>query len=66
MVERFNGTLKSMLKHSFCSLHGQWDLALLLVLGEYRSTLCRATGFTPAELLLGGNIRTPLKVLKEQ
>ena len=66
MVERFNGTLKSMLKRSFCSFHGQWDLALPLVLGEYHSTPCRATGFTPAELLLGGNIRTPLKVLKEQ
>ena len=66
MVERFNGTLKTMLKRSFCSFHGQWDLALPLVSGEYRSTPCRATGFTPAKLLLGGNIRTPLKVLKEQ
>ena len=66
MVERFNGTQKSMLKRSFCSFHGQWDRALPLVLGEYRSTPCRATGFTPAELLLGGNIRTPLKVPKEQ
>ena len=37
-----------------------------LWLGEYRSTPCRATGFTLAKLLLGGNIRTPLKVLKEQ
>ena len=66
MVERFNGTLKSMLKCSLLSFHGQWDQALPLVLGEYRSTPCRATGFTPAELLLGGNIRTPLKVPKEQ
>ena len=37
-----------------------------MVLREYRSTPCRATGFTPAELLFGRNIRTPLKVLKEQ
>ena len=66
MVERFNGTLKSMPKCSLCSFHGQWDQALPLVLGEYHCTPCRATGFTPAELLLGGNIRTPLKVLKEQ
>ena len=66
MVKRFNGTLKSMLKRSLCSFYGLWDQALPLVLGEYRSTPCTATGFTPAELFLGGNIRTPLKVLKEQ
>ena len=31
MVERFNGTLKSMLKRSLCSFHGQWDQVLPLV-----------------------------------
>ena len=55
-----------MLKRSLCSFHGQWNQALLLLLGEYRSTPCRVTGFTPAELLLGGYIRTPFNVLKGQ
>ena len=63
MVERFNATLKSMLRKSLSAFQGQWDEALLFVLGEYRSTPCRATGFTPAELLLGHNIRTPLAVV---
>ena len=53
MVERFNATLKLMLRKSLSAFQGQWDKALPFVLGEYRSTPCRATGFTPAELLLG-------------
>lgn len=61
MVEHFNGTLKSILRRSLFTFNDQWD-----VLGKYRSTPCRATGFTPAELVLGKNIRTPLAVLKEQ
>ena len=66
MVERFNATLKSMLRKSLSAFQGQWDEALPFVLGEYRSTPCRATGFTPAKLLLGNNIRTPLAVMRYQ
>ena len=66
MVERFNGTLKSMLKRSLSTFHSQWDQALPFVLGEYRSSPCRATGFTPAELLLGRNLITPMENLKNQ
>ena len=39
MVERYNGTLKSMLKRSLSTFHGQWDQALPFVLGEYRKSL---------------------------
>ena len=66
MVERFNATLKSMLRKSLSAFQGQWDEALPFVFGEYRNTPCRTTGFTPAELLLGHNIRTPLAVMKYQ
>ena len=66
MVERFNATLKSMLRKSLSACQGLWDEALPLVLGEYRITSCRATGFTPAELSLGHNIRTPLAVMNYQ
>ena len=66
MVERFNATLKSMLRKSLSVFQGQWDKALPFVLGEYRSTPCRTTCFTPAELLLGHNIRIPLAVMKYQ
>ena len=36
------------------------------MLGEYQSSHCKATGFTPAELLLGESIRTPLAVMQHQ
>ena len=35
LVERFNATLKSMLKKMLKVWNGQWDLALPHVLGEY-------------------------------
>ena len=66
MVERFNATIKSMFRKSQSVFQGQWDNALPFVLGEYRSTPCRTTGFIPAELLLGHNISTPLAVMKYQ
>ena len=66
VVRRFNGTLKSMVKRSLSSFHGQWDQALPFILGEYHSSPCRATGFTPTELLLGKNLNTPLGILKNQ
>ena len=34
MVERFNATLKSMLRKSLSAFQGQWDEALPFVLGE--------------------------------
>ena len=64
MVEHFNGCFKSMLKRSLSTFHGQWDQALSFVLGDYRSSPCRATVFTPAELLLGRNLELPWRFLK--
>ena len=56
-----------MKKNSFLStFHGQWDQDLPFVLGEYRSSPCRATGFTPAKLLLGRNLKTTLEIFKIQ
>lgn len=66
MVERFNQTMKTMLDRSMSAFGGQWDQALPFVLGEYHSSPSRATGFTPAELLLGRNVRMPLKSLRKQ
>ena len=58
--------LNQCLKRSMSTFHGQWDQALSYVLGEYHSSHCRATGFTPAELLLGTNLKIPLEILKNQ
>ena len=66
MVERFNFTMKVMLDRSKAAFKGQWDLALPFILGEYQSSPCRATGLTPAELMLGRNLRTTLASLKSQ
>ena len=53
MMERFNSTLKTMLKKILELWIGQWDLALPHVLGEYRRAPLDTTGFTPSELLYG-------------
>ena len=66
LVERFNATLKSMLKKFLSAFQVHWDDALPFVLGEYRSTPCRATGVTLAELLLGYIIRKPLAVMAKE
>ena len=66
MFERFNQTMNVMLKKNMATWNSQWDLALPFVLGEYRTTPNATTGFTPSELLQGRQIRTPLKVFKEQ
>ena len=66
MVERFNGTLKQMLRKILPDWEGQWDKAVLYILGEYISTPNETTGFTPSELLFGRQIRGPLQALTEK
>ena len=51
MVERFNPTLKTMLKKTLKLWKGQWDLALPHELGEYRRAPRDTTGLTPSETL---------------
>ena len=65
MVERLNGTVKTMLKRSKSAFKGQWDIALPFVMGECRSCPNRTMGFSPAELLYGQQLRTPLQVMKD-
>lgn len=66
VVERFNRTMGRLLDQAEPQFHGQWDEALPIVLGEYRSTPCRATGFAPSELMFGRNIRTPVRAIRDQ
>ena len=59
--------MKVKLDRSKAAFKGQWDLALPFIYVEYLSSPCRATGFTPAELMLGRNLqKTPLASLKSQ
>lgn len=66
LVERFNGTLKQMLKAYAVVEPLKWDVHLPYVLFAYREVPNETTGFTPFELLYARHVRGPLDILKEQ
>lgn len=66
LVERFNGTLKQMLKAYAVVEPLKWDVHLPYVLFAYREVPNETTGFTPFELLYARHVRGPLYILKEQ
>ena len=59
MVERFNRTLKSMLRKHTATFGSQWDRYLSGVLWAYRNTPHDSTKEKPSFLLLGIDCRTP-------
>jgi hypothetical protein len=59
MVERFNRTLKTMLRKHAAKFGSQWDRYLSGVLWAYRNVLHDSTGEKPSFLLLGVDCRTP-------
>ncbi len=59
MVERFNRTLKAMLRKQAATFGAQWDRYLSGVLWAYRNTPHEATGEKPSFLLFGVDLRTP-------
>jgi len=63
LVERFNKTLKSMLRRLVSK---DWDRLLPYVLLAYRKVPQSTTGFSPFELLYGREVRGPLDVLREE
>ena len=65
LVERFNGTLKAMLKKFVNHNQKDWDDCLPHLLFAYREVPQESTGFSPFELLYGRRVRGPLDVLKE-
>ena len=64
LVERFNGTLKAMLRKSAREDGKDWDKLLPYVLFAYREVPQESTGFSPFELLYGRDVRGPLDVIK--
>jgi transposase InsO family protein len=52
-TERFNGTLKSMLKKLCSERDVEWDVMLPYVLFAYREVPHEETGYSPFELLYG-------------
>ena len=65
LVERFNGTFKSMIKKFTRKNKKDWDEYLPYLLFAYREVPQESTGFSPFEMLYGRRVRGPLDVLRE-
>jgi len=65
LVERFNRTLKSLLRKLVNKEGRDWDRLLPYILFAYREVPHDTTGFSPFELLYGREVRGPLDVLKD-
>ena len=65
LVERFNGTLKSMLRKLCGEQPRQWHRYIEPLLFAYREVPQEATGFSPFELLYGRQVRGPMQILKD-
>ncbi|KAL2103054.1 hypothetical protein ACEWY4_002222 [Coilia grayii] len=65
MVERFNQTLKAMLRKFVNDTGSDWDQWLPYLLFAYREVPQASTGYSPFELLFGRTVRGPLDVLRE-
>ena len=65
LVERFNQTLKSMLRKFVSESGTNWDQWLPYLLFSYREVPQASTGFSPFELLYGREVRGPLDILRE-
>ena len=64
-VERFHGTLVPMLK-KVVDRRLDWPPQLSFCLFAIRASPNRSTGFSPFELLLGRNVRSPLDMIREE
>ena len=65
LVERFNKTLRAMLRKVAAEDKLNWDKWLPYLLFAYREVPQDSTGFSPFELLYGRAVRGPLDILKE-
>ncbi|KAK7089611.1 hypothetical protein V1264_025097 [Littorina saxatilis] len=65
LVERFNGTLKAMIKKLCVEDPKTWDRFIPGVLFAYREVPQESTGFSPFELLYGRTVRGPMAILRD-
>ena len=64
LVEKFNGTLKQILKRLCSEKPRDWDRYLPAVLFAYREVPQESLHFSPFELVYGRTVRGPLEILK--
>ena len=65
MVERFNGTLKTILRKIAIEKPKDWGRYVQTLLSAYREMPNESTGFSPFELLYGRTPRGPVTILQE-
>lgn len=65
LVERFNGTLKLVLKRLCAERPKDWDRYLGPALFAYREVPQESSRFSPFELVYGWSVRGPMTILKE-
>ncbi|KAK7108528.1 hypothetical protein V1264_016261 [Littorina saxatilis] len=65
LVERFNGTLKSMLKKLAMEQPEKWDEFIPALLFAYREVPQDSLGFSPFELLYGRTVKGPMQILRQ-
>ena len=65
LVERFNKTLKQMLKKAAANEGKDWDKPIPYLLFAYREVPQESTGYSPFELMYGREVRGLMDVLKE-
>ena len=65
LVERFNGTLKCMLRKMCVEDPKTWDRFVPAVLFASREVPQASTGFSPFELLYGRTVRGPMAILRD-
>ncbi|XP_040072714.1 uncharacterized protein LOC120844827 [Ixodes scapularis] len=65
LVERFNGTIKQMLRRMCQERPRDWDRYLPALLFAYREVPQSSSRFSPFELLYGRRVRGPLTILRE-
>ena len=65
LCEKFNGTLKKILKRLCEKNPKNWDRYLDAALFAYREAPQESTGFSPFELLYGRSVRGPMQILQE-
>ncbi|RUS75619.1 hypothetical protein EGW08_016612 [Elysia chlorotica] len=65
LVERFNGTIKSIIKKLASERPRDWDRYLPAALFSYREAPQESLGFPPFELMFGRTVRGPMAVLRD-
>jgi transposase InsO family protein len=64
LVEKFNGTLKSMMKKMCLEQPKEWDRMIPALLFAYREVPQESMQFSPFELLFGRAVKGPMQILK--